>query len=245
MLRTIKRHIIFVIGTWICSYRTVLSFIFVRFTVVIDHLLPQVFPFEGLFTSLSCLKSLKMDIKSRVNPSSPLYEELLWRLVQKTRWMIQVSSITTTFLALLSLFFPPYSSIFLSFSSTCYTSFPLPALLSSSQPAPPLDTGVRWSSNGVYREPAFTTSEANRQVSLALGPTEGRSLSPFPPFPPLFSTPPSPFLTASSAGSARRSVVCPGEPCQRGPEFPSCLPLMCADVQQAPFFCRGNWFRWR
>lgn len=39
------------------------------------------------------------------------------------------------------------------------------AFLSFSHSPPSLDVGSWWSSNGVYGEPAFTTSEANRQVS--------------------------------------------------------------------------------
>lgn len=73
-----------------------------------------------------------------------------------------------SFSSLLSLCFCP-PSLFLSF---------LHLLLLLSFLLPPPDVGARWSSNGVYREPAFTTSEANRQVSSAFCPTEG--LSGFP-----------------------------------------------------------------
>lgn len=55
----------------------------------------------------------------------------------------------------------------------------LPFLLTSPFLTPlPLHAGARWSSNSVFREPAFTTSEANRQVSSAFCPTEGLPLFP-------------------------------------------------------------------
>lgn len=83
---------------------------------------------------------------------------------------------------------PPPPTVFLvcfpSFHSTsfCCPSLPnlllLHFLLSYPFLTPPSpDEGARWSSNGAYREPAFTTSEANRQVSSAFCPTEGLSLS--------------------------------------------------------------------
>lgn len=49
-----------------------------------------------------------------------------------------------------------------SYSSSYFFFF---AFLSFSHSPPSLDFGSWWSSNGVYGEPAFTTSEANRQVS--------------------------------------------------------------------------------
>lgn len=71
---------------------------------------------------------------------------------------------------------------FLSSLPMLLSSLSLPFFLTPAPPpfffAPPPDVGARWSSNGVYREPAFTTSEANRQVSSAFCPTEG--LSGFP-----------------------------------------------------------------
>lgn len=93
--------------------------------------------------------------------------------------------------------------------------------------------GARWSSNGVYREPAFTTSEANRQVSSAFCPTEGLSLS----LPLCCSLlPPSP--TASSAESPSTLHCLPRWAMLARVLF--CLSLMCANVQQDPFFCQGT-----
>lgn len=71
--------------------------------------------------------------------------------------------------------------------------------------------------------------------SLLLSVPPRASLS-SPPCSPLL--PPSP--TASSAESPLNvSIVCPGEPREPASVF-FCLSLMCADVQQAPFFCRGT-----
>lgn len=97
--------------------------------------------------------------------------------VQKVKSDINTPSFISNYFSLFSsfLFFSlsPLSSSFclqLLFLSFLLTSPFLTSLR--------LDVGTRWSSNSVYREPAFTTSDANRQVSSAFCPTEGIPLFP-------------------------------------------------------------------
>ncbi len=124
-----------------------------------------------------------------------------------------------------------------SLSYTCFSSL-LFLLSSPLLTPPPLDVGARWSANGVYREPAFTTSEAYRQVSSAFCPTEGLSLSLSSVFP----------LTLLSITAIFDGFICWTATLHRVPRWAKlaepwvffCLSLMCASVQQAPFFCQGT-----
>lgn len=99
--------------------------------------------------------------------------------------------------------FSPYHPVLFSHSYTCYSPFFVLSFPHSST----LDVVARWSSNGVYRESAFTTSEANRQVSSAFCTLRASlSLSASPSF-PLCSFLLPPFPTASSTEALSSAPV--------------------------------------
>ena len=112
----------------------------------------------------------------------------------------------------------------------------LPFFPALSSPPLFLDVGARWSSNGVYREPAFTTSEANRQVSSAFHPTVGLSLPLFPSVLLAITAISNSFIRQKSP---QRSIVRPGVPRWPSLEFSSAA-LWCVQMfNKRPPFVRG------